>query len=497
MRTLIVSLTAIGCLCAATTSSAATYKVAWYNIQSGNGERALNGHTTPFVENTNCIDSTQPLNAWGTGFVQAELEASIGRDSAVIALGLAEAWRCGTPENVRRSLNWKARTGERNGTAIVARHGFSGPEQWTELDTSLNLNTKDTMWVVRVPVCVDAACSASVIVYAAHWLGTGPNDRLTYGRQADGTLLTMSGDAARPHVLVGDLNVFEGATTGCGQIPNNDVLLRLSGNGYVDAWPVIHSTAEGYTGMVNRAGCGVPEGYVWKRVDYAWVKGYRPAGMTRFGITPPGDAAPSDHYGIIVTIADGPSPAVPDPREIVLHASEAHARVGAWTVEGDPTAAGGRRLRHANAGAPKLNAPLAVPANYFELSFYALAGEPYRLWLRGRADANHWANDSVYVQFDEAVAESGTSLFRIGTTSATTLVLEDATNAVLDGWGWQDNGYGPGVLGPAVRFARTGMHTLRVQTREDGLAIDQLVLSAGRYLFVPPGPPRRDATLLP
>ncbi|HMF60657.1 MAG TPA: hypothetical protein VK595_09810, partial [Vicinamibacterales bacterium] len=151
----------------------------------------------------------------------------------------------------------------------------------------------------------------------------------------------------------------------------------------------------------------------------------------------------------------------------------------------------------ANAGAPKLNAPLAVPANYFELSFYALAGEPYRLWLRGRADANHWANDSVYVQFDEAVAESGTSLFRIGTTSATTLVLEDATNAVLDGWGWQDNGYGPGVLGPAVRFARTGMHTLRVQTREDGLAIDQLVLSAGRYLFVPPGPPRRDATLLP
>jgi hypothetical protein len=180
-----------------------------------------------------------------------------------------------------------------------------------------------------------------------------------------------------------------------------------------------------------------------------------------------------------------------------MHASAAHTRVGAWTAEADSTAAGGRRLRHANAGAPKIVAPLAEPANYFELSFSAVAGEPYRLWFRGRADANHWANDSAYVQFDEAVSESGASLYRIGTTSATTLVLEDASHAALDGWGWQDNGYGAGVLGPAIRFARTGMHTLRVQTREDGLAIDQLVLSAGRYLFAPPGPLRRDTTILP
>ena len=41
------------------------------------------------------------------------------------------------------------------------------------------------------------------------------------------------------------------------------------------------------------------------------------------------------------------------------------------------------------------------------------------------------------------------------------------------------------------------MHTLRVQTREDGLAIDQLVLSAGWYLFLPPGLPRHDSTILP
>ena len=45
MRTRLVSLMAIAGICTAATSSAATYKVAWYNIQSGNGEQPLSGHT--------------------------------------------------------------------------------------------------------------------------------------------------------------------------------------------------------------------------------------------------------------------------------------------------------------------------------------------------------------------------------------------------------------------------------------------------------------------
>jgi hypothetical protein len=58
---------------------------------------------------------------------------------------LAEAWRCGSPENVRRLLGWKARSAERNGTVLLARHGFAAPEQWLQLDTSLNTNPADTM----------------------------------------------------------------------------------------------------------------------------------------------------------------------------------------------------------------------------------------------------------------------------------------------------------------------------------------------------------------
>ena len=36
---------------------------------------------------------------------------------------------------------------------------------------------------------------------------------------------------------------------------------------YVDAWPAVHGTAEGFTGMWSRSGCGEPEGYLWKRID--------------------------------------------------------------------------------------------------------------------------------------------------------------------------------------------------------------------------------------
>ena len=48
---------------------------------------------------------------------------------------------------------------------------------------------------------------------------------------------------------------------------------------------------------------------------------------------------------------------------------------------------------------PKITTASATPANYFELTFNAEAGRGYRLWIRGKADSNNWANDSVFVQF--------------------------------------------------------------------------------------------------
>ncbi len=65
------------------------------------------------------------------------------------------------------------------------------------------------------------------------------------------------------------------------------------------------------------------------------------------------------------------------------------------------------------------------------------------------------------------------------------------------GWGWQDNGYGIGVLGPVLRFATGGVQTIRIQAREDGVSIDQVVLSPSTYLTRAPGALRNDTTILP
>jgi phosphatidylserine/phosphatidylglycerophosphate/cardiolipin synthase-like enzyme len=191
------------------------------------------------------------------------------------------------------------------------------------------------------------------------------------------------------------------------------------------------------------------------------------------------------------------TPPPPPPRDVVLYASEAPLRVGAWIVESDATAAGGARIRHPNAGAAKVATASATPANYFELTFIAEPGRPYRLWIRGKADSNNWSNDSVFVQFSNSVTAAGAPIYGIGTTSAADVNLEACSGCGVAGWGWQDNGYGTGVLGPLIYFAGPGPTTVRVQTREDGFAIDQIVLSHSTFITASPGALKNDTTILP
>jgi predicted amidohydrolase len=183
--------------------------------------------------------------------------------------------------------------------------------------------------------------------------------------------------------------------------------------------------------------------------------------------------------------------------EVVLYAATATRTGSAWTVVSDASAAGGSRLQNSNAGAAKLASPLANPASYAELTFMAEAGRPYRLWIRGRAQDDYWGNDSIYMQFDGAVDGSGAPVYRIGTTGGTAVNLEDCSGCGLSAWGWQDNAYGTGVLGPMIYFATTGTHRLRIQARDDGYGLDQIVLSAEKYLTTAPGGLKNDATILP
>jgi endonuclease/exonuclease/phosphatase family metal-dependent hydrolase len=179
---------------------------------------------------------------------------------------------------------------------------------------------------------------------------------------------------------------------------------------------------------------------------------------------------------------------------IVLYASKAPVRAGTWAVKADPTAAGGYLIENPNAGAAKVLAPLASPKNYFEIKFPAYAGQPYHLWIRSKSLNNSVSNDSVYAQFSDSVTDTGVSIDRIGTGSAEAVVLQACTGAVEAGWGWSDNGWCGS--GKAIYFQTTGTHTIRIQVREDGLSVDQIVLSPLAYMTAAPGKPANDSTIL-
>jgi hypothetical protein len=152
-------------------------------------------------------------------------------------------------------------------------------------------------------------------------------------------------------------------------------------------------------------------------------------------------------------------------------------------------------MTSANLGWATADRPLAAPANYFEMTFDAPAGITYRVWLRLRASGNSKWNDAVWVQFSDSVA-SATPIYRIGSTSALMVNLERCSGCGTSGWGWHNGAYWLSQT-TAISFASSGTHTLRVQIREDGVEVDQIVLSPSRYLASAPGGITNDNTIVP
>ena len=184
--------------------------------------------------------------------------------------------------------------------------------------------------------------------------------------------------------------------------------------------------------------------------------------------------------------------------EAVIHPQYDSILHGAWQIVADPSAADGRRIWHPNANAPKLQAPLATPNDYVDVGFLADPTLEYKLWLRMKADGDNWSNDSVFVQFTGARDAAGNAVYEIGSTSALAVNLEECSNCGIAGWGWEDDGWGaPDRNGVTLRFPEGGRQRLRIQTREDGVSIDQIVLSAVRYKTTRPGAAKNDTTRLP
>lgn len=166
---------------------------------------------------------------------------------------------------------------------------------------------------------------------------------------------------------------------------------------------------------------------------------------------------------------------------------------GNWQWLTDSTAAGGAALWNPDHGQSKVSPPLATPANYFETTFNAVGGVPYHLWVRLRAQSNSTSNNSISVQFSDAIDQYGSPLYPIGSTQGAEIALSDPSGT-LNGWGWEDQGFA-GAPATLVYFPATGTQTLRVQQRSDGAIVDQIVLSPDAFLSAPPGGTLNDATV--
>jgi hypothetical protein len=215
----------------------------------------------------------------------------------------------------------------------------------------------------------------------------------------------------------------------------------------------------------------------------------RPPGSYTFSVTVQDGRGASATDSIVVTIAPT--------KEIVLYAADWGGTFGKWTVVADATAADGQRVYDPNRNAPKVTAPSPDPASLLQIPFIADPTQTYKLWIRLKADGNAFSNDSVWVQFTGSTDAAGNAVFRSGTSSGLAVNLEECSGCGLSGWGWEDDGWGAvNKNGVALRFPEGGWQRLIIQTREDGVSIDQIVLSAETYLTRRPGTAKNDATIL-
>src|SRR5439155_8882464 len=146
----------------------------------------------------------------------------------------------------------------------------------------------------------------------------------------------------------------------------------------------------------------------------------------------------------------------------------------------------------ADNGWSKTDAPLATAPLYFEQKFSAPAGA-YHVWIRLRATNDSKWNDSVWLQFSDALDANGQPIDAIGSTTGLLVNLAtDATATSVRGWGWQDGAYWLSQT-TTIKYATSGPHTIRVQVREDGVSVDEIVVSSSRFATAAPGGPTNDS----
>jgi hypothetical protein len=207
------------------------------------------------------------------------------------------------------------------------------------------------------------------------------------------------------------------------------------------------------------------------------------------------DAAGNTKTSVPVNVTVSNSTTPPPSGTIVLHAIDVPVAniVGNWAKLSDTSAADNIALVNTTTTAAKIDPALAAPNHYVDITFDAPAGTAYHLWVRLKAANTN--DDSIHVQFSDSVDANGLAIYRWGTSNSAEVVLAEMDGGTISGWGWADQGWNG--LGDPIYFATSGPHTLRIQQREDGPRLDQIVLSPDTYFTVAPGPQKNDTTILP
>jgi hypothetical protein len=193
-----------------------------------------------------------------------------------------------------------------------------------------------------------------------------------------------------------------------------------------------------------------------------------------------------------------PPPPPPTAANVVIYANDipVTALHGTWAKAADSTSPSSVKLATPDNGVANPNNPVAAPSDYVDVTFSADANTPYTIWLRLKATANSKYNDAVWVQFSDALA-NGAPVYQLNSTSGLLVNLATSSSgSSLNNWGWQNTAYWLSQA-TTVTFANAGNHTLRIQIREDGVQLDQIVLSPSTYLNSAPGSATNDSTIVP